>query len=391
MVAVCLIPIVLQGAIMVVDEGWFHRARGLPRWERLGHPLDTLTLAACLMWLLAMPHAPDGLPATPIAIPGYIVLAGFSTVFVTKDEGVHARLCSAGEHWLHAMLFVLHPIVLAAFAYLWWLGADGVLVGQLGLTLAFCAYQIIYWNFDSLWRAGEPERADAGAPVKPIALVRAEARARNPWIAGEIERTLGPGAHRVLDLGGAAGFCADFLAARGHAVTAIDALAEPHALPFAAGRFDAVCAMDLLEHVEDPDRLIGEAARVLAPGGMFLFHTFNRTWQADLVMIKGLAWFVRNAPADLHALHLFVTPDEVRDMCVAHHLEAPTLRGSRPHFGWPLWRLLLTGRVGDDFMFTSCASTKLGYTGVARRDAAPACDLARERRLPTTISRPIHV
>lgn len=390
MVAVCLIPIVLQGAIMVIDEGWFHRARGLPRWERLGHPLDTLTLAACLMWLLAMPHAPDGTPATPIAIPGYIALAGFSTVFVTKDEGVHARLCSGGEHWLHAVLFALHPIVLGAFAYLWWLGADGVLVGQLGLTLAFCAYQIIYWNFDGLWRACEPEIFETGEPAKPIALVRAEARARNPWIADEIERTLGPGAHRVLDLGGGAGLCADFLIARGHAVTAIDT-AAPASLPFAAGSFDVVCAIDVLEHVEDPDRLIAEAARVLAPGGMFVFHTFNRTWQADLVMIKGVAWFVRDASKGLHALRLFITPTEVRDMCAAHHLEALTLRGSRPQFGWPLWRLLLTGQVDDDFMFTSCASTKLGYTGVARRDAAPACDLARERRLPTANPRPIHV
>ena len=35
--------------------------------------------------------------------------------------------------------------------------------------------------------------------------------------------------------------------------------------------------MDLLEHVEDPERVIAEAARVLAPGGLFFFHTFNRT------------------------------------------------------------------------------------------------------------------
>ena len=58
MLAVCMIPIVLQGVIMVVDEGWFHRTRGLPRWERIGHPLDTLTIVLCLAWLLATsPHS----------------------------------------------------------------------------------------------------------------------------------------------------------------------------------------------------------------------------------------------------------------------------------------------------------------------------------------------
>jgi SAM-dependent methyltransferase len=364
MVAVCLIPIVLQGVIMVADEGWFHRARGLPRWERIGHPLDTLTLAACLVWLLAMAHAPDGRPASPIAIPGYLALAGLSTVFVTKDEAVHARQCSAGEHWLHAMLFVLHPIVLAAFAYLWWLDADGVLVGQLGLTLAFFAYQVIYWSFDGLWRACEPEYASP-----PSALVRVDARARKPWLGDEIERAHGPGPHRVLDLGRGA----DFLAERGHDVTVIDAAADG-ALPFASGSFDVVCAMDLLEHVDEPDRLIAEAARVLAPGGMFVFHTFNRTWQAELIGIKGA-----------------LTPDEIRGMCAAHHLEPPTLRGSRPRFGWPLWRMLLTGKGGDDVAFTACASTTLGYTGVARRDASPACDLAREHRLTAPRSRAIDV
>ncbi|MBC7977120.1 MAG: 3-demethylubiquinone-9 3-O-methyltransferase [Myxococcales bacterium] len=231
----------------------------------------------------------------------------------------------------------------------------------------------------------------------PIALLRAESRHRNPWIAAEIDRAFGGASCRVLDLGCGAGFLSNYLAMRGHDVTGIDTtpenltvarandasrsaryeLGDACALPYAAGSFDVVCAMDLLEHVEDPGQLIAEASRVLAPGGMFVFHTFNRTWQAQLIVIKGVAWFVKNAPDDMHVLRLFLMPDEVQVMCGAHGFEPAVIRGSRPRFGWPLWRMLLTGRVGDDFAFTHTRSTKLGYTGIARRGELAPVTLRR--------------
>jgi len=383
-----VVPVALQATAMLVDEGWFHRRRGLPRWERIGHPLDTLTIASCLGWLVAVPH---GRPAT---LSVYIGLAVFSTLFVTKDEPIHARLCTAGEHWLHSILFVLHPIVLAAFAVIWWSGEhQTVLAIQLGVTLAFGGYQVVYWNMlrdratanvNNTWYADLGSRWH-DAQDTPIALLRAEARHRNPWIAEQ----LGPEPRAVLDLGCGAGFLANDLAARGHRVTGLDttpenlAVARLHdrtgsvsyelgdacALPHADATFDVVCAMDLLEHVEDPARLIGEAGRVLKPDGLFFFHTFNRTWQAHLIVIKGVELFVKNTPKDLHVIRLFLRPEEVARMCRRHDLEPGVLRGSRPRFRWPLWRMLATGKVGDDFEFTFTRSTKLGYTGCARKSA----------------------
>lgn len=49
-----------------------------------------------------------------------------------------------------------------------------------------------------------------------------------------------------------------------------DVLGDAAALPFAADVFDAVVCAELLEHVYDPRRVIGEVARVLRPGGRVL-------------------------------------------------------------------------------------------------------------------------
>jgi 2-polyprenyl-6-hydroxyphenyl methylase / 3-demethylubiquinone-9 3-methyltransferase len=387
--AALIVPIALQGAVMLIDELVCHRRRGLPRWERIGHPLDTLTVVACLAWLVAV--RPNG-----GTLGVYVVMAIGSTLFITKDEPVHARLCGGGEHWLHAVLFALHPVVLAAAGFAWWSGGHGTLLAvQLAAAIGFGVYQAVYWNavrrdvsvtppthvnnavYDSLGDAWYD------AEDTPFALLRAESRHRNPWVA----EILGGGRRDVLDVGCGAGYLANDLAERGYRVTGLDtsaealAVARDHdrtrsveyivgdacALPFADGRFDAVCAMDLIEHVGQPERLIAEAARVVRPGGLVFFHTFNRTWQAHLVVIKGVEWFVRNTPKDLHVIDLFRAPEEVAAMCRRAGLEPVALHGSRPRLRWPLWRMLVTGKVGDDFAFTFTRSTKLGYTGYARK------------------------
>ncbi len=141
-------PFLLQGAAMVVDEFWFHRRRGLGRWERMGHPLDTLTVLICYGIALFVPYSPT-------ALMWYAGCAMFSMLCVTKDEFVHARACSAGEHWLHAVLFLLHPVTLAAAALIWmdWPAGAGALQGFLaatfGIVVTFGLYQLLYWN---VWR-----------------------------------------------------------------------------------------------------------------------------------------------------------------------------------------------------------------------------------------------
>jgi hypothetical protein len=137
-----LVPPFLQTIAMVFDEWVCHKKRGLGRWERLGHPLDTLSVAACYGWLVARP------PGTPNALIVYVALAAFSCLLITKDEFVHVQVCDAREAWLHSVLFVLHPVVFFAFGTLWLMGHTGFIRIQLGLTLAFAVYQFVYW---SMW------------------------------------------------------------------------------------------------------------------------------------------------------------------------------------------------------------------------------------------------
>lgn len=107
------------------------------------------------------------------------------------------------------------------------------------------------------------------------------------------EHLLGGASGRLLDLGCAFGFGTRRLAkhfttvgidvssrdirraARADARTAY-CLASGDALPFAGAAFDAVVALDVLEHVSDEARMVAEIARVLRPGGLLVLSVPHR-------------------------------------------------------------------------------------------------------------------
>jgi hypothetical protein len=141
MLPLLLLPALLQMLAMAVDELVFHRKRGLPRWERLGHPLDTLSAGLCYAWAVVVPVN------APHALVVYVALCAFSCLLITKDEFVHARLCEPMETWLHAVLFVLHPIVFLGFGVIWQQGLGvWILRLELALTLALLVHQLVYWS-----------------------------------------------------------------------------------------------------------------------------------------------------------------------------------------------------------------------------------------------------
>ena len=122
---------------MFVDEFYFHEKRGLPLWERVGHPLDTLTVVVCYSYLLWGPEE----------LNHYLLLCGFSCLFITKDEFVHAPICPPVEQWLHSLLFIVHPISFLCAYLLWKEGELSFLKIQLLITFIFMLYQIIRWSF----------------------------------------------------------------------------------------------------------------------------------------------------------------------------------------------------------------------------------------------------
>ena len=71
------------------------------------------------------------------------------------------------------------------------------------------------------------------------------------------------------------GLDADEQAIRRHRSIRERAVGDIARLPFAPGSFDLVTANMVVEHLSDPAAQFAEVARVLSPGGRFVFHTPN--------------------------------------------------------------------------------------------------------------------
>lgn len=143
-----ILPFALQGTAMFFDEFYFHRRRQLPLWEKIGHPLDTLSVLICYLYILIREPSQNHLLI-------YIGLCFFSCLLITKDEFVHTQLCEAKENWVHSLLFVLHPITFVSAGFVWWYDLNPELIAlQVTVIIIFLFYQIIYWSSwgEWLWR-----------------------------------------------------------------------------------------------------------------------------------------------------------------------------------------------------------------------------------------------
>ncbi len=130
----------LQAIIMLIDEFYFHRRRELGRFERLGHVGDTLMFFITII-------VPAIFAPNTQTIAFYIALSLLSCLLITKDEGIHATSCGAGEHWCHAMLFMVHGTILTMIGFLWFLSPEALCLKLFPIPVLFWGlYLHFYWN-----------------------------------------------------------------------------------------------------------------------------------------------------------------------------------------------------------------------------------------------------
>ena len=79
-----------------------------------------------------------------------------------------------------------------------------------------------------------------------------------------------------------------------------------------AGPFDVILNMEVIEHVADPGAYLRTCAHLLAPGGLMIVATLNRTLKAFALAKLGAEYVLRWLPVGTHDWNRFLRPEELR-------------------------------------------------------------------------------
>jgi 2-polyprenyl-6-hydroxyphenyl methylase/3-demethylubiquinone-9 3-methyltransferase len=186
---------------------------------------------------------------------------------------------------------------------------------------------------------------------------------------------------RILDVGCGGGILSESLAGEGALVVAVDPspasikVAREHSVSkglridyrvgFAEAmdfreEFDAVFAVDVLEHVEDLAASIFACARALKPGGFFGFLTHNQTLEAFTFMIWEQEYRRRVMPKGAHDFHKFITPEAMRAVLERAGLSGVEVRG------------LSRSGSGESYSIQVSDDVTISYLGCAVKPAGAA-------------------
>jgi len=104
-------------------------------------------------------------------------------------------------------------------------------------------------------------------------------------------------------------------AAAAHAASAgldIDyRLGTAEALAAAGERYDLVVSLEVVEHTPDPNVFLAAAADLVAPGGLLVLSTINRTMKSLALAKIGAEYVLRWLPRGTHDWRKFVKPSEM--------------------------------------------------------------------------------
>jgi 2-polyprenyl-6-hydroxyphenyl methylase/3-demethylubiquinone-9 3-methyltransferase len=155
---------------------------------------------------------------------------------------------------------------------------------------------------------------------------------------------------KVVDVGCGGGILSESMAKRGASVTGIDlsdkalGVARLHLLESgqkveyrkisaedladeAAGTFDVVTCMEMLEHVPDPASTIKACATLVKPGGHVFFSTINRNPKAYVLAVVGAEYILKMLPKGTHDYAKFIKPAELSRWAKSVDLEPDDLIG----------------------------------------------------------------
>ena len=141
----------------------------------------------------------------------------------------------------------------------------------------------------------------------------------------------------LIDIGCGGGLIAEPMRRMGFEVTAVDASSEnigtarAHAAEQgldiayraatveqveAAGArpFDVVLVLEIIEHVADPEAFLRTCSRLVAPGGIMIVATLNRTLKSLALGKIAAEYILRWVPAGTHDWRQFLKPEEIRTM-----------------------------------------------------------------------------
>jgi 2-polyprenyl-6-hydroxyphenyl methylase/3-demethylubiquinone-9 3-methyltransferase len=164
--------------------------------------------------------------------------------------------------------------------------------------------------------------------LNPVRLRYIRDQIDHHWNADECSRRPLAG-KRAADVGCGAGLLAEPLARLGAEVTGIDAAAENieaarlHAegqglaidyrvgsVDVLAGPYDLIASLEVIEHVTDTRGFVWGLAEALAPDGLLILSTPNRTTTSRLLMIV-LGEGLGRIPRGTHDWRKFLTPEEL--------------------------------------------------------------------------------
>ncbi|MEZ5648357.1 MAG: bifunctional 2-polyprenyl-6-hydroxyphenol methylase/3-demethylubiquinol 3-O-methyltransferase UbiG, partial [Alphaproteobacteria bacterium] len=166
---------------------------------------------------------------------------------------------------------------------------------------------------------------------------------------------------KILDVGCGGGLVAEPMARLGATVLGIDAaekniltaqthaaatgvaveyqIAIPEDLIAEGETFDVVLALEVAEHVVDPEAFFAVCAQLITPGGMLIAATLNRTIKSYLFAIVGAEYILQWLPRGTHDWKKFIRPSELVAAVRQAGLEATVLMGMQYDPLQGQWRL----------------------------------------------------